>query len=1159
VTEIRVHGVGGTTPEALLEQTGVRQVTGDDKAGMYRGAIPHPDRTVEAYSWGGLTARSRSRALWVLLLPFSLINLSGWMVEPPRENGVPVTAERTYGIRWHELVVQLIAVITTAMYVMWAALISMNVLAFQCGAIEECRTDRWYMEPFNAGFFADHPGRRIVIGLTVPVGLLFFFWLLGKISRTRYDEYGQEESATYSADAPAAAGSVIGLARFWHTSEWQRAVARVHITVVLAILAGLLGRAAGEFDAFFRVQNNLDELGPAVFYVAVFTASLAMAGLVRATYASGSLLGSGVPGFARFTRYTMAAALALLATAAVLTWRLDAPDTELVPPVSAAAVAASGTTSDAGSTPTPTTDAPSHEEAPPGDGTGEAPVRRPTTDLWGFGWAPILLLGGAAILIAAFSAVQLWRWFVWRLIHLDQMVIPVMLLFVVLWDHAVWVALVSAVIGIGVQSLPGVVGGMVGEDAAEAEPEDRWRLQVFLAVCVLGGVVSLLTSGADYPWGEAWPRMTPVLAFTLVLAGLNLAQCRAGVGNNRGRAASASTVVTLTLLPVAVIATGVVLHAVMDRDEWFQGAAWLAWTVLAVAWIAQFEFDGWRWNGPAAVAMLGLAITMGAFSGLVIWLVDLLDRDGTVFELRATGIYEWLTIAFAVMLIAIVGGMASWFLLVKQQIGVGPHGEPAREGEALPAVVNAADAVITVAAMLLVAGIAALLLHLWDSYDTRFQRWIDDTAPADWRGIVQVASWIALGVSAGVVLVVRNGLKDHGLRTKFGILWDVASFWPRTFHPFAPPSYAVRAVPELQRRVTEVVTAAASRPDTPGDAAFSGGAAIVSGHSQGSVLSLSAAVTLRHEVRPWVRLVTHGSPLARLYQRFFPRYFPKTLLSCCAESLGPTGTETDGGWLNFWRGTDPIGDAVFGAQDAERPAGYPPAGVVAALDLSLSGATQLPDVHLADPQDPRNRFELESGARGHSGYMADEAMWRAVAAIAADLDDRLASTEYVTMLDDEDRAVGVAERTSAHLGTPIRHLAVSVFLFDADGRLLLQRRSSAKALFAGRWANSCCTHPRPGEAPFQAALRCADTELGLRVGLAEVGPLRYTAPDPATGGTEDELTIVFAGRVVPGTPAPNPAEIAELDWVDVDDLRAAAAADPEAFAPWLIAALTPPA
>jgi isopentenyl-diphosphate delta-isomerase len=855
----------------------------------------------------------------------------------------------------------------------------------------------------------------------------------------------------------------------------------------------------------------------------------------------------------------MAVAVVLLAVAVVLTWRLDAPDTELVPEVTAPQVVASGTNPDATSTPTgdgtPADEAaPSGEPEPAADAMNVPPVRRPTTDLWGFGWAPILLLGGATILIAAFSAVQLWRWFVWRLIHLDQMMVPVMLVFVVLWEYALWVALVSAVIGIGVQTLPGVVGAVIGEDVPEAEAADRWRLPAFLAVCLVGGVVGLVTSGWASPWGENWPRMTPVLLFTVLLAAFNLHQCRAYLWNNPGPAAPRSTRVTLVAMPGVVIAAGVLLQAVTNRDEWFQGAAWLAWTVLAVAWIAQFRFDGWRWNGPAAVAMLGLAITMGAFSGLVIWLVDLLDRDGTVFELRATGIYEWLAIAFAVMLIAMVGGVASWYLLVQQRIGVGPNGEPAGDGEALPAVVNAVDAVITVAAMLLVAGVAALLLHLWDSYDTRFQSWIDDTAPADWRGIVQVASWIALGVSAGVVLVVRNGLKDHGLRTKFGILWDVASFWPRTFHPFAPPSYAVRAVPELQRRVTEIVTAAAALPGDPGDRGFSGGAAIVSGHSQGSVLSLSAAVTLRDEVRPGVRLVTHGSPLARLYQRFFPRYFPKSLLDYCAESLGPTGTITDGGWLNFWRGTDPIGDAVFGAQERPRLTGHPPAGVVAALDLSPSGSTQLPDVHLADPPDPRNRFELESGARGHSGYMADEAMWRAVAAIAADLDDQLANTEFVIMLDDEDRAVGVAERTTAHLGTPVRHLAVSVFLFDA-GRLLLQRRSPNKALFAGRWANSCCTHPRPGETPFQAALRCADTELGLRVALVEIGPLSYTAPDPATAGTEDELTIVFAGRAAPGTPSPNPAEVAALDWVDVDDLRAAAAADPDAYAPWLIAAL----
>lgn len=78
VTELRVQGVGGAPPEALLGDLAPVQVGGDRVAGFYRTA-DRADRHVEAYSWGGLTSRNGIRALWVLLLPFALANLAGWM------------------------------------------------------------------------------------------------------------------------------------------------------------------------------------------------------------------------------------------------------------------------------------------------------------------------------------------------------------------------------------------------------------------------------------------------------------------------------------------------------------------------------------------------------------------------------------------------------------------------------------------------------------------------------------------------------------------------------------------------------------------------------------------------------------------------------------------------------------------------------------------------------------------------------------------------------------------------------------------------------------------------------------------------------------------------------------------------------------------------
>ena len=85
-TELRVHGVSGTAPEAVLEHPHVVRVAGYEQAGFLRRWWEarvrlggHRPAAEEAYSWGGLTSGDNTRALWLLLLPFMLLNVAFYM------------------------------------------------------------------------------------------------------------------------------------------------------------------------------------------------------------------------------------------------------------------------------------------------------------------------------------------------------------------------------------------------------------------------------------------------------------------------------------------------------------------------------------------------------------------------------------------------------------------------------------------------------------------------------------------------------------------------------------------------------------------------------------------------------------------------------------------------------------------------------------------------------------------------------------------------------------------------------------------------------------------------------------------------------------------------------------------------------------------------
>ena len=160
-------------------------------------------------------------------------------------------------------------------------------------------------------------------------------------------------------------------------------------------------------------------------------------------------------------------------------------------------------------------------------------------------------------------------------------------------------------------------------------------------------------------------------------------------------------------------------------------------------------------------------------------------------------------------------------------------------------------------------------------------------------------------------------------------------------------------------------------------------------------------------------------------------------------------------------------------------------------------------------------------------------------------------TAPLIAVDPRDVALTPLDKASCHQGDGVLHRAFSVFLFDRDGRVLLQRRSAYKPLWPGWWANSCCSHPRWGEPLKHAVQRRVREELGVPMLGLPCWRFRFIYHARYRDvGSEHELCHVFTGQLA-APPRPDPREIAEWCWLDPRQLQHALA-DPEApFTPWL--------
>jgi isopentenyl-diphosphate Delta-isomerase len=155
--------------------------------------------------------------------------------------------------------------------------------------------------------------------------------------------------------------------------------------------------------------------------------------------------------------------------------------------------------------------------------------------------------------------------------------------------------------------------------------------------------------------------------------------------------------------------------------------------------------------------------------------------------------------------------------------------------------------------------------------------------------------------------------------------------------------------------------------------------------------------------------------------------------------------------------------------------------------------------------------------------------------------------DQVVLVNQEDIVLGTMGKMQAHRDG-VLHRAVSVFLLNASGEMLLQKRAMAKYHSAGLWSNACCTHPRLNESYAECAHRRLKEELGITCALAPAFSFIYEGA-VENGLIEHELDHVYVGRY-DGSVNFDPAEVADCTFAPLNDIRLRLQERPEEFTIW---------
>jgi hypothetical protein len=532
----------------------------------------------------------------------------------------------------------------------------------------------------------------------------------------------------------------------------------------------------------------------------------------------------------------------------------------------------------------------------------------------------------------------------------------------------------------------------VSEDSADISPSKTRNSRPLTSVLVVVAATTFLfqlgvlaawrdasqVANADMPAKILGMSELPAILVALVI-GLALAAltCRYVTGKRRHIVQALGFGVTALLLFSATNMWHHHLTLVLD------GVAVLVVACIGVVVVrgpmkAARRYEAWRGCAPGVFIVLAVVSTMVLSSAAVVATANLLNGNNSAASLAGTRarqctstaaaclqvprLYAWFGAMLLPMVALILVLLAVVLFRTRKAATQIPQGPPSASG----ATFSGPSAYPPIQSQVGHARWFASLTHRAEAYAGALAAFggaalfaavavtVSGWAPKPHTRPTELVDW-ALGtgiwglatLGASVIALVVGGPAAGNTRP-LGLVWDLVCFLPKTAHPFGPPCYAERTVPELLGRYESWLTGDV-RPKVDGtetQTPLQGNRRIVlSAHSLGSVLAVATIFTMldpddakatQHELAP-ISLLSYGSQLRAYFGRILPELLGPEVLGikpCRGARLftvDPWSREStndapihidshslralmkpqgDSRWINLWRRTDYIGFPV---------------------------------------------------------------------------------------------------------------------------------------------------------------------------------------------------------------------------------------------------------